>query len=104
MSRNRLFILLFVTLMVGAVAGFMLRPVFTPSNQTLVANNLPPPVAAPEAPRGTQYFETNIEEARQVAGACRDGTVRGNECTNAETAIVTVESRDRFKRFRTDQR
>jgi hypothetical protein len=50
--------------------------------------------------RPPQYFEVHIDEARQVIAACRKGAVRGDECANAKTAIVTVESKERFRRFR----
>lgn len=32
-----------------------------------------------------------------------EGTVRGAECANAETAVVTIESKEGFRRFRTDR-
>ncbi|MGQ2934732.1 EexN family lipoprotein [Sphingopyxis sp. H050] len=50
-------------------------------------------------PRSTQYFETNLDEARKVVAGCRDGSMRGDECTNADVAVQTVEGRERFKRF-----
>ncbi len=100
MTRGKLLIILFVTLVVGFCAGFVLRPVIMPPSSTTMANGASPQLVAPAAPRGTQFFEANIDEARQVAAACRDGTIRGDECTNAETAIITVESKERFERFR----
>lgn len=51
-------------------------------------------------PRSGQYFEAHIDEARQIVTDCRNGSVRGDECTNAEIAVQTVEGRERFKRFR----
>lgn len=51
-------------------------------------------------PRSTQYFEAHIDEARKVVADCRDGSIRGDECTNADVAVQTVEGRERFKRFR----
>ncbi len=51
-------------------------------------------------PRSTQYFEAHIDEARKVVGDCRNGSMRGDECTNADIAVQTVEGRERFKRFR----
>lgn len=54
---------------------------------------------APSEPRSTQFFEANIDEARTVVAGCRDGSVRGDECTNAEHAVIKIESRDRRKRF-----
>lgn len=51
-------------------------------------------------PRSTQYFEAHIDEARQVVADCRDGSMRGDECANADIAVQTVDGRERFKRFR----
>src|SRR3546814_11825583 len=34
-------------------------------------------------PRSSDYFAEHLEEARQVVAGCRDGTVRGDECANA---------------------
>lgn len=51
-------------------------------------------------PRSTQYFEAHIDEARKVVADCTAGSVRGDECTNADVAVQTVEGRERFKRFR----
>jgi hypothetical protein len=65
-----------------------------------VVNDPSSSIATPAEARSTQYFEENVDEARQVARACRDGTIRGDECTNAETAIITVDSKERFTRFR----
>lgn len=50
-------------------------------------------------PRSTQYFEANLDEARKVVADCRAGSTRGDECTNADVAVQTVEGRERFKRF-----
>ena len=49
--------------------------------------------------RGVQYFEANVEEARQVVEGCRAGSVRGTECANAEEAIIKVEAEERRRRF-----
>ncbi len=54
------------------------------------------------APRATTYFAGHLDEARQVAAECRNGSARGDECTNAETAIQEAEAKERFKRFRGD--
>lgn len=51
-------------------------------------------------PRSTEYFEAHIDEARKVVADCRDGSMRGDECTNADVAVQTVDGRERFKRFR----
>jgi len=103
MLQGKTLIIVLVTSVIGFAGGFVLRPVIVPPGQTTVAVS---PAAAPAAPiqaRGTQYFEANIDEARQVVAACREGTARGSECANAETAVITVESKDRFRRFRGDR-
>jgi len=89
----------FVTLMVGFTSGFALRPVIMPPARTRVAvGSVPAPTAAAQV-RGTQYFEANIDEARQVVAGCRDGSVRGGECATAEEAIIKVDAAERHKRF-----
>ena len=50
-------------------------------------------------PRSKQYFDTHIDEARQVVEGCRDGSVRGGECYNAELAVNRAEAKKRAKRF-----
>lgn len=54
---------------------------------------------APSEPRSTQFFEANLEEARNVVAGCQDGSVRGDECTNADYAVKRAENRERKKRF-----
>jgi hypothetical protein len=49
--------------------------------------------------RGVQYFGGNVEEAREVVEGCREGSVRGAECANAEEAIIKVEAEERRRRF-----
>lgn len=104
MTRGRHVIAAIALLTIGFVAGFVLRPAITPLPATVTTVSSSSVGPGADAARGTQYFEANIEEARRVAAACRDGTIRGDECSNAETAVDTFESRERFKRFRTDQR
>ncbi|AKM11054.1 hypothetical protein [Croceicoccus naphthovorans] len=88
-----------VALMVGFGSGFMLRPVIAPAETaTLGALGAHLPIPADEA-RGTQYFEANLKEARQVAEQCREGMVRGGECANAETAIIEAEGEENFDAF-----
>lgn len=103
MTRGKLTIAAICLLMTGFAGGFVLRPVIAPSKETQVAVVQPAPAAASEAARGTQYFIAHIDEARQIVAACREGTARGDECANAETAVITVESKERFRRFRKDQ-
>jgi hypothetical protein len=99
MWQSKTLIIALVTLVVGFTGGFALRPVIMPPTNTTVAfSPVPAPAAASEA-RGTQYFEANIEEARQVVAGCRDGSVRGGECANAEEAIIKVDAAERRKRF-----
>ena len=38
-------------------------------------------------------------EARQVVAQCAEGTARGDECANAEQAVIEAEGRERFKKF-----
>lgn len=54
---------------------------------------------APSEPRSALYFEANIEEARAVVVGCRTGSVRGDECPNADYALQRAESRERGRRF-----
>lgn len=99
MFLGKTLIIVLVTLVVGFAGGFALRPVIMPSDQTTVAFNPAPAPAAPTQARGRQYFEANINEARQVAAGCRDGSVRGGECANAEEAIIKVDAAERRRRF-----
>ena len=99
MSQGRTIIIVLVTLVIGFAGGFVLRPVIAPLSQTAVAVSPAPAAPQPTAARGTQYFAANIDEARQIVTGCRDGSVRGDECANAEQAVIEVDSRDRFKRF-----
>lgn len=98
LQRKTLIIVLF-TLAIGFAGGFVLRPVITPAPQMAAAIS-PVPITAPSAElRGTQYFVTHIDEARQVVTGCRDGSVRGGECATAEEAIIKVDAQERRKRF-----
>jgi len=99
MTQGKTLIIVLVTLVIGFGAGFVLRPVIMPPGQTTIAVSPSPAAPAPAAPRGFQYFAANIDEARQIVAGCRDGSVRGDECANAEQAVVEAEGRDRFKRF-----
>ena len=95
MTQGRTLIIVLVTLIIGFGAGFVLRPVIVPVSQTAAVAG--PPAAA--TPRGTQYFAAHLDEARQIVAGCREGTVRGDECVNAEQAVVEAEGRERFKKF-----
>ncbi len=54
---------------------------------------------APSEPRSALYFEANLDEARAVVAGCRDGSIRGDECPNADQAVKRAESRERGRRF-----
>lgn len=51
-------------------------------------------------PRSVQYFEANPNAARLVKANCRDGSVSGDECNNADMALEVIEGQERFARFR----
>ena len=55
--------------------------------------------AEPE-PRSVQYFEANLDEARDVVQSCTAGDMRGDECSNANVAVETAEGKAKFERFR----
>ena len=98
MTQGKTLIVL-VTLIIGFGAGFVLRPVIVPVERTAIVTGPPAAAPAPAEPRGAQYFAAHIDEARQVVAQCAEGSVRGDECANAEQAVVEAEGRDRFKRF-----
>jgi hypothetical protein len=100
MAQGKIIVVMLVTLLIGFSGGFVLRPVIAPTPPTAPVANQSTISAAPIEARSTQYFVAHVDEARQVVAECRQGAVRGGECANAETAITTVESAERFKRFR----
>lgn len=98
MTQGRTLIIVLVALVIAFGAGFTLRPAILPYSTSAVASpaaNVP----ASSEPRGRPYFLAHVEEARRIVAGCRDGTVRGGECANAEQAVVKTEGRDRFKKF-----
>lgn len=98
MTQGKTLIIVLVTLIFGFGAGFIFRPVIAPAEQTAVAT--PPPAAtAPAEPRGKPYFAAHLDEARQVLTQCAEGSVRGDECFNAEMAVTEADGRARHKRF-----
>lgn len=58
------------------------------------------PGCAPPEPRSVQYFETNLEEARDIVERCTAGDMGGDECSNANVAVETAAGKARFERFR----
>jgi hypothetical protein len=103
MTRLTLGIIAIVILVIGFVAGFVARPLLLPVDSNRAVETSLPSISADSAVRGVQYFVAHPDEARRVVAGCREGTARGHECANAETAIVTVESKERFRRFREDR-
>ncbi|HJT11397.1 MAG TPA: hypothetical protein VJ790_02195 [Dongiaceae bacterium] len=99
MTQGRTLIIVLITLIIGFGAGFVLRPVIVPVNQPAAVAGPPSAAEAPIAPRGAQYFAAHLDEARQIVAGCREGTVPGDECVNAEQAVVEAEGRERFKKF-----
>jgi len=99
MTQSRTLIIVLGTLVIGFGAGFVLRPVIVPAGQTAPVAGPPAAVPASAEPRGPQYFAAHLDEARQVVAQCAEGSVRGDECANAEQAVIEAEGRDRFKRF-----
>ena len=96
MTQSKTLILVVLALVIGLSGGFVLRPLIMPPGMA-TAENAASVMVSP--PRGTQYFAANLDEARQIVAGCETGSVRGDECANAEQAILAAEGRDRFKRF-----
>ncbi|OHT18693.1 MULTISPECIES: hypothetical protein [Sphingomonadales] len=99
MTQGKTLIIALVTLVIGFGAGFILRPVIAPVEPTAAVASPPPAAAAPAEPRGKQYFAAHLDEARQVLTQCAKGSVRGDECFNAEMAVTEADGRARHKRF-----
>ena len=87
MKQGRSVVILVVALAIGFAAGFMVRPVIGPAAGDVAA------------PRATQYFAANLDQARETVAGCREGTVRGDECAHAEEALIAAEGRTRTKVF-----
>ncbi|QTH22444.1 hypothetical protein HRJ34_02640 [Rhizorhabdus wittichii] len=99
MTQGKSFIIALVTLIIGFGAVFTLRPVIRPASAPAVVASPASAVSVSIEPRGKSYFAAHLEEARGIVAGCRDGSVRGDECANAEQAVVEAEGRDRFKKF-----
>lgn len=97
MTQGKALITVLVALIVGFSAGFVLRPIVAPVERTTTIAG--PAPAAPAGPRGKQYFSAHLDEARQILAGCMDGSVRGDECFNAEMAVVEADGRARHKKF-----
>jgi len=99
MAQGKTLIIVLVTLIVGFGAGFVLRPVFAPPEHAAIVAGPAPAPPTPAEPRGKQYFAAHLDEARQVLTQCAEGSVRGDECFNAEMAVTEADGRARHKRF-----
>ena len=99
MTQGKTLIIVLIALTVGFGAGIILRPVIIPVDQTEVVASPPLAVPAPAEARSTQYFAAHLDEGRRIVADCAQGTVRGDECANAEQAVTEADGRDRFKRF-----
>lgn len=99
MTQGKTFIIALVTLIIGFGAGFVLRPVILPISAPAVVANPAPNVSVAAEPRGKPYFVAHLEEAREIMTQCAQGSVRGDECANAEQAVTEADGRDRFKKF-----
>lgn len=97
MTRGKTLIIVLVALFIGFSAGFVLRPVIMPVEQAPTLAS-PAPIAPAEA-RGKPYFAAHLDEARQVMTQCMAGSVRGDECFNAEMALTEADAQTRHKRF-----
>jgi hypothetical protein len=87
MKQGRSIVIILVALAIGFAAGFMVRPVIGPAAGVIAA------------PRATQYFAVNLDQAREIVAGCRAGTVRGDECAHAEEAIIAAEAQSRTEAF-----
>ena len=96
MTQSKTLILVVLALVIGLAGGLVLRPLIMPPGMATAADAASVIVLPP---RGTQYFAANLDEARQIVAGCQTGSVRGDECANAEQAILAAEGRDRVKRF-----
>src|SRR5690606_29577936 len=99
MTQGKTLIIVLVTLIIGFGAGFVLRPVIVPVERAAIVAGPPAAAPMPAEPRGTQYFAAYLDEARQIVAQCAEGTARGDECANAEQAVIEAEGRERFKKF-----
>ena len=97
MMQGKTLVIVLVTLIIGFAAGFILRPVIAPPHVLDAASLDQAPMTVPA--RSTQYFASHVHQADQVLESCREGSVRGDECNNAEAAVIKVEAQKRAKKF-----
>lgn len=99
MTRGKTPIIVLVALVIGFGAGFVLRPAIAPVRQDAVGASPAPASSAAAGPRSKQYFAAHLNEAQQAMEQCADGSLRGDECFNAEMAVTEANGRARHKRF-----
>jgi hypothetical protein len=99
MMQGKTLIIMLVVLVVGFAVGFVLRPVIAPTQQTAAVANFAPVSSAAVEARSTQYFTAHPDEAREVVAACREGSLRGGECSNADAAVIRADAQARSKKF-----
>jgi len=99
MANAKLIFGAIVLLVVAFAGGFVLRPVISPALAPSAAVPNSGVAAVSNEARGTQYFVSHIDEAREIVAGCGAGSVRGGECATAEEAIIKVEAQERRKRF-----
>ncbi|MFT3967251.1 MAG: hypothetical protein QM690_15350 [Sphingobium sp.] len=99
MKQGKTLIIALVTLIIGFGGGFVLRSVIAPPKQAAIVAASPAAAPVPAEPRGKQYFAAHLDEARELLTGCAEGSVRGEECFNAEMAVTEAEGRARHKRF-----
>lgn len=51
-------------------------------------------------PRSASYFEAHAEEAAKVVSDCQTGSHRGQECSNAQTAVAAAKRNERMDGYR----
>lgn len=66
----------------------------------LLAFTLAGLAACSPEPRSASYFEAHPEEAAKVVSDCKTGTHRGQECSNAQTAVAAAKRDERMDAYR----
>lgn len=51
-------------------------------------------------PRSASYFEAHPEDAAKVVADCQTGAHRGQECSNAQTAVAAAKRDERMDAYR----
>lgn len=69
-------------------------------HRLLIAFTLVGLAACSPEPRSASYFEAHAEEAAKVVSDCKTGAHRGQECTNAQTAVASAKRDERMDAYR----